>query len=63
METLEQVKKSLVGERPQTFEDCVSWARYLFEENNCNTIKQLLYNFPPDQVRKYIQKLIKMFII
>lgn len=49
-ETLNQVQQVLVSDRPKTFEDCITWARNLFEENYCNTIKQLLFNFPPDQV-------------
>jgi ubiquitin-activating enzyme E1 len=32
-----------------SFADCVTWARFHFEENYCNQIKQLLYNFPRDQ--------------
>jgi len=47
-ETLETVKKILVDERPKTFDDCILWARKLFEENYTNQIKQLLFNFPED---------------
>ena len=32
-----------------SFADCVKWARFHFEENFTNQIKQLLFNFPPDQ--------------
>lgn len=39
----------MVDERPAGFEDCVKWARFHFEENFVNQIKQLLFNFPPDQ--------------
>jgi ubiquitin-activating enzyme E1 len=49
-ETLKQIRKSLVDERPVTFEDCVVWARLKFEELFNNTIRQLLHNFPEDQV-------------
>eukprot|EP00795_Rhopilema_esculentum_P000847 gene847-10594_t len=49
IETLESVKKALVSERPKNFEDCIAWARHLFQEYFHNTIKQLLFNFPPDQ--------------
>lgn len=31
------------------FEDCVKWARVHFEEQYSNQIRQLLFNFPPDQ--------------
>ena len=51
METLDQLKKAMVDERPKNLEDCVKWARNLFEENYSNQIRQLLFNFPPDQVR------------
>merc|ERR1712142_646377 len=49
METLETLKKSLIDERPHSFEDCVCWARKLFQENFSNSIRQLLFNFPADQ--------------
>jgi ubiquitin-activating enzyme E1 len=39
----------LIDDRPQAFIDCVKWARFHFEENYVNQIKQLLFNFPPDQ--------------
>lgn len=50
LETLERLKQSLVDQRPLSFEDCISWARFKFEELFSNQIKQLLYNFPLDQV-------------
>ena len=49
-EELQQVHKALAEDRPQSFEDCVRWARLNFQENYHNTILQLLYNFPPDQL-------------
>ncbi|KAL3853736.1 hypothetical protein ACJMK2_017251 [Sinanodonta woodiana] len=49
METLEAVKKVLVENRPSSFEDCVAYARNLWQENYSNQIQQLLYNFPADQ--------------
>lgn len=39
----------MIDERPTAFADCVKWARLHFEENFCNQIKQLLFNFPRDQ--------------
>jgi ubiquitin-activating enzyme E1 len=42
-------QRALIDERPTAFEDCVKWARFHFEENFCNQIKQLLFNFPRDQ--------------
>lgn len=39
----------MIDERPLSFADCVKWARFHFEENFANQIKQLLFNFPPDQ--------------
>lgn len=49
METLESVKRTLIDDRPGCFEDCVAWARNLFQDNYSNQIKQLLFNFPADQ--------------
>jgi ubiquitin-activating enzyme E1 len=30
--------------------DCITWARFLFEELFVNSIKQLLHNFPADKL-------------
>ncbi|RKU45084.1 hypothetical protein DL546_007781 [Coniochaeta pulveracea] len=48
--TLEMLVDFLKNERPLTFEDCVQWARMLFEKQYSNAIQQLLYNFPKDAV-------------
>ncbi|RWS31670.1 hypothetical protein B4U80_01161 [Leptotrombidium deliense] len=48
-DVIESIRRVLVEERPSSFEDCVKWARFHFEEQYSNQIKQLLYNFPPDQ--------------
>ena len=50
VETIEKVKKVLVDEYPGTFENCVAWARRLFQELFHNQIAQLLHNFPADQL-------------
>lgn len=50
VEVLESVKQALVDERPHNFEDCVIWARNYWEEQYSNQIRQLLFNFPPDQL-------------
>ena len=47
-QTLETLRDYLVTERPQTFEDCIKWARMQFEKQYNNAIQQLLYNFPKD---------------
>jgi ubiquitin-activating enzyme E1 len=47
-ETLETIRNYLTTERPRTFEDCIAWARRLFETEFANKIQQLLYNFPKD---------------
>eukprot|EP00301_Raphidiophrys_heterophryoidea_P018867 c3861_g1_i1.p1 GENE.c3861_g1_i1~~c3861_g1_i1.p1 ORF type:complete len:1093 (+),score=347.74 c3861_g1_i1:56-3280(+) len=39
---------SALNEAPQTFEDCVGWARRKFEDYFANRIKQLTYTFPID---------------
>lgn len=49
-ETLKTILRTLVDERPVTFEDCVAWARLKFEDLFNNQIRQLLHNFPEDQV-------------
>ena len=46
--TLESIRDYLVTEKPQTFEDCIIWARKQFESKYNNDIQQLLYNFPKD---------------
>ncbi|RCI16896.1 hypothetical protein L249_2885 [Ophiocordyceps polyrhachis-furcata BCC 54312] len=47
-ETFETIRNYLTTERPRTFEDCIAWARMLFETEFSNKIQQLLYNFPAD---------------
>ncbi|TPX07669.1 uncharacterized protein E0L32_010667 [Thyridium curvatum] len=48
--TLEMLRDYLKNDRPLSFEDCVSWARMLFEKQYNNAIQQLLFNFPKDSV-------------
>ncbi|TRX96896.1 hypothetical protein FHL15_002202 [Xylaria flabelliformis] len=48
--TLETIRDYLVTDKPLSFEDCIIWARMLFEKNYNNTIQQLLHNFPKDSV-------------
>ncbi|CCI39648.1 unnamed protein product [Albugo candida] len=50
LETLEGLRSTLVTDRPKCFEDCISWARFKFAEMFTNQIKQLLHNFPLDQL-------------
>ena len=47
---LETLRDYLKNERALTFEDCVQWARMLFEKQYNNAIQQLLYSFPKDSV-------------
>ncbi|KAJ3153574.1 SPS-sensor component ptr3 [Geranomyces variabilis] len=49
-EAIESVYNFLVKEKPTLFEECIHWARVKFDELYCNTIKQLLFNFPKDAV-------------
>lgn len=49
LEVMESVKRALIDDKPESFQDCVKWARYHFEDNFSNQIKQLLFNFPRDQ--------------
>lgn len=48
-EILINLKKDLT-KYPKTLFDCVEWARLLFQENYHDSIRQLLHNFPPDNV-------------
>ncbi|KAI0425554.1 putative ubiquitin-protein ligase [Xylaria sp. FL1042] len=48
--TLETIRDYLVTDKPLSFEDCIIWARMLFESKYNNAIQQLLYNFPKDAV-------------
>ncbi|OWF35050.1 ubiquitin-like modifier-activating enzyme 1 isoform X2 [Mizuhopecten yessoensis] len=50
VDTMETVFKALISERPNNFQDCVSFARNFFQVNYHNNISQLLFNFPPDQL-------------
>ncbi|CAH8497265.1 unnamed protein product [Schistosoma turkestanicum] len=50
LETLETLKTNLIDKRPNNFEDCVTWARLLWQDLFSNTIAQLLFNFPHDHV-------------
>lgn len=43
--TLETLYDSLVVNRPCSFEDCITWARFQFEDLFSNNIKQLLYSY------------------
>jgi len=50
--TLETLDRT-INNRIKTFDDCVHWARNLFEELYVNKINQLLYNFPVDYVDQH----------
>lgn len=50
LDALKTIRRMLVDERPVSFEDCVVWARLKFETLFNNQIRQLLHNFPEDQV-------------
>merc|ERR1711990_422675 len=39
-----------MGEKPDSFKECVAWARLLWQDLFHNQIAQLLHNFPHDQV-------------
>ncbi|CAK5051657.1 unnamed protein product [Meloidogyne enterolobii] len=49
IELLRALNKALIDECPSSTEDCVKWARDLFDSLYRNEIMQLLHNFPPDQ--------------
>jgi ubiquitin-activating enzyme E1 len=50
LETLKTIQRTLKDERPTNFDDCITWARLTFEKLFHNQIRQLLFNFPEDQV-------------
>jgi len=50
LEEIQQIYKTLVDERPKNFQECVIWARKHWQVNYHDSIKQLLFNFPKDQV-------------
>lgn len=45
---LDSLLEFLVTDKPETFEDCIAWARNQFQKQYHNAIAQLLYNFPKD---------------
>ncbi|KXS93723.1 hypothetical protein AC578_9497 [Pseudocercospora eumusae] len=47
-QTLETLQEYLVTSKPESFDDCIEWARTQFEKQYNNAIQQLLYNFPKD---------------
>merc|ERR1719198_1930165 len=49
-ETMERMLKNVKQNKPETMQDCVIYARLLFEEIFSNMIKQLLHNFPADKL-------------
>lgn len=55
LEVLEAVQRSLVLQRPQSWADCVTWAYYHWHTQYSNNIRQLLHNFPPNQVVTQLQ--------
>eukprot|EP00978_Attheya_sp_CCMP212_P008578 scaffold20176_cov62-Attheya_sp.AAC.2 len=50
VDTVRSIRRTLVDERPKSFEDCIVWARLKFEDMFNSQIRQLLHNFPEDQV-------------
>jgi ubiquitin-activating enzyme E1 len=50
--TLEILDRT-INKRIKTFDECISWARNLFEELYVNKINQLLHNFPLDYVDQH----------
>jgi len=49
-EQLVQIKEFLQDQRPISFDECIAWARFKFEDNYYNSIRQLLYSLPEDAV-------------
>ena len=55
-EILEQIKSALGENKPKNIQDCIQWARNLFQSWFVNDIKQLLYQFPADSLTSSGQK-------
>lgn len=55
VEVLEAVYKCLVTDYPHSWKDCVTWARNHWQCQYNNNIRQLLHNFPPDQVQRDVR--------
>lgn len=49
LDILQKVKQAL-DQRPQSYADCLMWARLQFEDLYNNNIQQLLYNLPLDKM-------------
>lgn len=49
---IEQIYSYLVTDKPLTFDECIVWARLLFESRYNNDIQQLLYLLPADGLTK-----------
>lgn len=47
-EIIEPLKKNLTVDCPKNFDECIAWARNLWQELYSNSIRQLLFNFPAD---------------
>ena len=46
--TLKSLKNAVVDSCPQSFDECIKWARTLYQEYYHNQIAQLLHVFPHD---------------
>ena len=46
--TLKSLKNAVVDSCPQSFDECIKWARNLYQEYYHNQIAQLLHVFPHD---------------
>ncbi|CAM9203450.1 unnamed protein product [Rangifer tarandus platyrhynchus] len=56
LQVLEAVQRSLVLQWPQSWADCVTWAYYHWHTQYSSNIRQLLHNFPPNQVPEFTLK-------
>ncbi|XP_075691127.1 ubiquitin-like modifier-activating enzyme 1 isoform X1 [Rhinoderma darwinii] len=50
LEVIEAVYKSLINDRPKSWTECVTWSSNHWHIQYSNNIRQLLHNFPPDQL-------------
>ena len=61
LETMQTVLRLVVQEKPDSFKECVAWARLLWQDLFHNQIAQLLHNFPQDQVSQMTHKIFYNF--
>ncbi|PAV84139.1 hypothetical protein WR25_11353 isoform C [Diploscapter pachys] len=50
VQVFQQVVDALIDSKPASAEECIKWARMLFQTNYYDNIAQMLHSFPPEQL-------------